>query len=170
MVPFILFISVAAVALLSIFAMLTIAKKQLRAWRRERDRVAARSAQLAEASRIKAQTAAMLASQAAPRPIVRPAPAPPAPAPIVGLTQVIALLDQSSLFTPLPGPLPQPPSARTRLAKGSVPIPMPNPTAVAPRRPLPLGPFSSVGSLATGRISGAVPPPIPQRRPPRGTR
>jgi hypothetical protein len=130
--------------------------------------VAAREARLVESARLRREHAAVLAQQAA------SSPPRPRPAPTVGLTALFATLEDSGLFTP-PVHTPPPPP-RTRLAKGSVPIPMPHtPARVAPA----LGPYSTVGTLAPGahvrtapppiprRAAGSVPPPIPRRPPPR---
>lgn len=167
MVPLILLFSVALVGLLSIFVLGSVARKHIVGWRHERARLAARAAKLAESARLKAEHAASLArlNATAPRAPVR------AHAPSVGLTSLFATLEDSGLFTPQ---APAAPLPRSRLAKGSVPMPMQRTPATAA-----LGPYSTVGSLTPGanvrpvpppiprRAIGSVPPPIPSRRPPR---
>jgi hypothetical protein len=167
-VPLILFFSVALVGVLSVFAMFSAARKQLVSWRRQRTQKKARAAQLAETARMKVEHAAVLAklqpATTPSAPVVRPRPTSPAPAhvPAVGLTQLIATLEQSAPFALQEGT--DAAGARTRMAKGSVPMPMVNPTpfVVGPRA-APLGPYSSVGAVNLGRPAGTAPPPIPRR-------
>lgn len=121
MVPVILFIGVSAVAVLSLAAMVVVARKQFIMWRAHRAHLAARSERLSEALRMKTER------QDAARLAVAPM-APTYGESVIGLTSIISKLEESTRFARLPAsPPPLPP--RARVAKGSVPIPMANQTA-----------------------------------------
>ena len=151
MIPFILFCSVALVGVLSAFAMISVARKRVVAGRGERARIAARAAQLAQLAQ-NARSAQLPAEPAIAEP-------PPAPVSSVGLTALFATLEDSALFTPPPPPGAN--SPRSRLAKGSVPIPLTNRSAIAPATAV--GPYATVRSaIAPGTLP--APPPIPPRR------
>jgi len=164
MVPIILFFAVAAVGVLSLFVMLSVARQQFVSWRRARAQIAARTAKVAESARLKLEHDAMLA-KLEPRPTAIVAPAAPVATgrmASVGLTQAISTLEQSAEFALAPAI--QNPNPRSRIAKGSVPMPMANPTPVVlgpvVMRPAPLPQNPANRARAAG---GSVPPPIPKR-------
>jgi len=165
MVPLILFFAVAAVGVLSLGVMLSVAWQRFVVWRCTRAQIAARAARLAESARLKIEHAAVLA-QLEPRPTAIVAPVAPVATgrmASVGLTQVISTLEQSAEFALAPAI--QNPSPRSRMAKGSVPMPMANPTPVvlgpAVMRPAPLPPPNPANRARAA--GGSVPPPIPKR-------
>jgi len=159
MVPHILFFSVAAVGVLGVVVMFSIAKHWFGEWRRARARVQAQAARVAETARLKVEQGAMLA-KLQPQPVV----------PVVRgeLTGIIDKLEESTRFAMLPGPtIAAPP--RARMPKGSVPIPMSDPTPVVP------GAIRAVVASAPPpiprRALASRPPPIPVRPPrPRSSR
>jgi len=162
MVPLILFFAVAAVGVLSLGVMVSVAWQRFVVWRCTRAQIAARAARLAESARLKIEHAAVLA-QREPRPTETAAPVATGRMATVGLTQVFATLEQSAQFALAPAIAER--SPRTRMAKGSVPIPMANPTPVvlgpAVMRPAPLPPPTPANRPRAA--GGSVPPPIPKR-------
>jgi hypothetical protein len=170
MLPLILFFGVVAVGVLGLVAMLALARQHFAAWRHERALAKMRAARLIETARVQAEHAQILAKSQA-RPLPRAAAA-------VSLTQVFSTLEQSAEFersdaVPVP---------RTRLAKGSVPIPMSDPRPVVPggyrtvlpiptlpvanARMAPLAPVVSerATAVAPRRAARSIPPPIPAFR------
>jgi hypothetical protein len=146
---------------LSLVAIGLVAKKQLVLWLRARARIAAQTARIAETARLKREHATVLSK-------LQPPPPPPAPKPppTVGLTQLIRTLEHSTLFTPIPQAELEAPSPRSRMAKGSIPMPMTNST---PMRAMPSPTPRHAPALPPPiprRPSASVPPPIPARRPP----